>query len=165
MTVLKRFYAAVSVAAKDLPPEHKFVLLVGWLKLPARPSRDDLLAIFADEARAAFARAGHADVELESVGIVHLFELPDPPSPPADGRPARHWAVEIDFVCDDVNFGATTSAVFAWPEEPDGAALDAMRRLLVAAMLSMRGDGPDYADYSRVLATRIEETSLPVTYD
>ena len=161
----RRYYAAVSVSARTLPPGRRFVHLVDWLKAASRPSRAELLTHFAGAARAAFARQGVADVELGEASVVHLFELPDPPKPATDGRPERRWAVEVDFVCDDVKFGSTTGAVFAWPERPDGAALDAMRRLVVAAMLSMRGDGPEFADGSRILATRVEETDRPVTYD
>jgi hypothetical protein len=36
-----------------------------------------------------------------------------------------------------------------------------MTRVVVADILAATGDGPDYLDYSQVLSTIVEETTLP----
>lgn len=152
---MKRFYTTVLVSEKG----GESVWAGGFLRRYTRPRPADLLAIYADDARAAFARKGMADAEPASIHVANLFELPEPPRPSfGDKRPPRHWRVEVDFVCHDVKFGGSGSGVFAWLEEPSGGALDQMLRVLMAETMSMRGDGPDYADYCDVLATRVTET-------
>ena len=89
-----------------------------------------------------------------------LFELPDPPRPAeGDTRPLYAWKVKVDFVCHDVKFGHADEGVFQWPEQPASATLETMARVLMAERLAMRGDGPDYVDYSDILALSVEPTS------
>jgi hypothetical protein len=149
----KRFYATLlfSNAAK------KSVWAGGFFSRAARPTRAELFELFKSDAAAAFTRRGDEDAVPVELSIANLFEMPEPPHPAADDhRPLQRWRVTVDFVCHDVKFGSTSSGVFEWPEEPAGAALDAMTRVLLAESLSMRGDGPDYADYSDVLKRSVE---------
>ena len=128
--------------------------------MPAKPKRAELFELFKADAAASFARRGDADAVPVEVHVANLFEMPEPPRPAADDRrPLKRWRVAIDFVCHDVKFGSDSSGVFEWPEEPAGAALDAMTRVLLAEKLSMRGDGPDHADYSDVLKRSVEPTA------
>lgn len=152
---LKRFYTTVLISEKGCDS----VWAGGFLRRYTRPKPADLLLLYAEDARAAFARKGMPDAEPVSINIANLFELPEPPHPPADDkRTLRHWRVEVDFVCHDVKFGGSGSGTFGWPDEPFGGALDQMLRVLMAETMSMRGDGPDYVDYCDVLAARVTET-------
>lgn len=157
----KRFHTTVLISDKD----GDSVWAGGFLRRFTRPGRDDLLAIYADDARAAFTRKGRPEAEPASIHVANLFELPDPPRPPpSDGRPLRHWRIDVDFVCHDVKFGGSGQGVFGWPEQPAGAPLERMLHVLMADTLSMRGDGPAAADYSDVLAHSVAETAEPVHY-
>jgi hypothetical protein len=132
----------------------------GYFSRAAKPNRAELFELFRADAAAAFTRRGDADAVPVEVHVANLFAMPEPPHPAADDRrPLKRWRVTVDFVCHDVKFGSTSSGVFEWPQEPTGAALDAMTRLLMAESLSMRGDGPDYADYSDVLKRGVEPTA------
>ena len=55
-------------------------------------------------------------------------------------------------------------AVFAWPEEPSGEALDAMTHVMMADALSVRGDGPSWASKSEIRWLVVKPTSDPPTY-
>jgi hypothetical protein len=122
-----------------------------------KPTRAELFELFKADAAAAFARRGDQDAFPVDVHVANLFEMPVPPRPAADDRrPLERWRVTIDFVCHDVKFGGISAGVFESPEGPAGAALDAMTRVLLAESLSMRGDGPEYADYSDVLKRTVE---------
>jgi hypothetical protein len=57
-----------------------------------------------------------------------------------------------------VKFGSSSSGVFLWPEKPEGWVLDAMARVLVGDMLGIRGDSPDYANYTDILKLTVMET-------
>jgi hypothetical protein len=152
----KRFYATLlfSNAAKES------VWAGGFFHRAARPTRAELFELFKADAVAAFTRRGDEDAFPVEVQVANLFEMPEPPRPAADdSRPLERWRISVDFVCHDVKFGSTSSGVFEWPEEPAGAALDAMTRVLLAESLSMRGDGPEYADYSDVLKRSVEPTA------
>jgi hypothetical protein len=129
----------------------------GFLTRPTRPGPKELLRIYADEAKE------ELGTEPVNILVAHVFELPDVPRPPSlDGCP--HWRVDLDFVCHDVKFGASTSGVFAWPEEPAGAVLDEITRLLMAETLAFRGDHPENADYSDVVRRTVERTDAPLTH-
>ena len=156
----RRFHAAVLISnATD-----ESVWAGGYLRLPRMPSRDDLLALYSADAIAAFGRKGIADVTPASIHVAHLHELPLPPRPPADGRPLRNWDVSVDFVCHDIKFGSSARGVFAWPEQPDENMVVTMARVLIADKLALRGDGPDYVDYTDILGTRVSETTEAPDY-
>lgn len=157
---LRRFYTTVLISDDT----DNTVWAGGFLRRYTRPRKDDLLAIYADDARAAFARKDMPDAKPVSIHVANLFELPDPPRPPIDGRPLRRWRVTVDFVCHDVKFGGSGSGVFGWPEEPTGSTLAGMLHVLMAETLSMRGDGPDAVGYSDVLAHSVAETADPLEY-
>ena len=157
---MRRYHVALLVLdAQDRP-----VWAGGFLKHAGRPTKGQLLEIYRADALQAFQQRGEMDAVPTSVHVAHLFELPDPPTPPSDARPMRNWRIEINFVCHDVKFGSSSRGVFPWPEEPSGSVLDWMHYVLMAEMLSLRGDGPDYADYSEVVSATIGETSEPADY-
>jgi len=135
----------------------------GTLKLFTRPSREELLEIYRQAAVDAFARKGIEDAVPVSVQVANLFELPDPPQPPA-GAKLGNWQVSVDFVCHDIKFGSSNEGVFAWPEEPRGKVLDEMIRVLLADACALRGDGPDWADACEVIAARVEATAAAADY-
>jgi len=162
---LRRYWLVASLSADELPPESRFVYFREFIRRAARPGRSDLIEIFGARARAEFAAQGYGEVAITEAGIINLFALDDPPMPPADGRPLRNWAVDVDFVCHDIKFGATAHGVFRWPEEPEGVPLSAMQRLLVGEMLALRGDGPEWADACDIPATKISETSAAPTHE
>jgi hypothetical protein len=132
----------------------------GFFRQLAKPTREMLFELFKDDAAAELRRRGYADAVPVSVHVANLFELPDPPRPAeGDTRPLLAWKVKVDFVCHDIKFGHTDEGVFQWPDEPSGAALSAMAHVLMAERLAIRGDGPDYVDYSDILALAVEPTS------
>ena len=135
----------------------------GYLMHPAKPTRDDLLRIYSDDAKEVFARQGHPDAVPATAMPISVFVLPSVPRPPSMEN-CPHWRIDIDFVCHDVKFGASAAGVFAWPEEPTRDALDAMTHLLIAETLSIRGDHPEYADYSDVVRRHVEKTTAPLTH-
>jgi hypothetical protein len=155
----KRFHATLLVS----DAAGNSVWAGGYLKRFSRPSRDELLEIYRQDAVDAFARKGLHDSEPVSVHIANLFELPDPPRPPA-GRALRNWQVSVDFVCHDIKFGSSNRGVFAWPEQPAGKVLDAMIRVLLADACALRGDGPDWADACEVIASKVEPTTDVADY-
>lgn len=119
-----------------------------------------LFALFKADAATSMKERGYADTVPVSIHVAHHFELLDPPRPNReDRRPMKRWHIAIEFVCHDVKFGGSNAGVFEWPEEPSGNALFEMNRLLMGDMLSIRGDGPGYADYSEVLSCKITETT------
>jgi hypothetical protein len=141
----------------------------GWVSDVARfakkPDRDALRRHFSKDIAALFARKGKPEAKLAELTVAHLFEWPDPPSPPqGDPRPLKHWRIELSFVCHDVKFGADCEGVFAWPEEPADAVLHEMQRLLIAETLSRRGDGPSYAEYSDIVRCAVAQTEAPLTH-
>jgi hypothetical protein len=156
---LKRFYATLLIS----DAAGNSVWAGGILKRFWRPSRDELLKTYRQDAVEAFARKGMADVVPVSVLVANLFELPDPPRPPI-GAKLRNWQVSVDFVCHDIKFGGANLGVFAWPEEPRGKVLDAMIRVLLAEACALRGDGPDWADACEVIASKVEATTEPAGY-
>lgn len=155
---LKRFHATLLVS----DAAGNSVWAGGYLKHFSRPSREELLEIYRQDAVDAFARKGLREAEPVSVHVANLFELPDPPQPPAGAR-LRNWQVSVDFVCHDIKFGGANKGVFAWPEEPQGKVLDAMIRVLLAEACALRGDGPDWADACEVIASKVEATSVAPT--
>jgi hypothetical protein len=157
---LKRFYAAVLVS----DGAGRSVWAGGFLKRHTRPSRQDLLDTYRDDACAAFARRGIAETVPAEVHVASLFELPDPPRPPPDCRPLRNWKVAVEFVCHDVKYGGRSEGVFAWPEKPCGEALSAMIYLLMADEMARRGDGPDWAKYCDVNQVDVGETDEPAHF-
>ena len=157
----RRFHAAVLVSnAVD-----ESVWVGGFLRLSQKPSVDELMKIYRADAVAAFERKGIGDSTPASVHVAHVFELLSAPHPQAgDERPLRNWDVGVDFVCHDIKFGATARGVFVWPEQPDAAVAVAMARVLIGDSMAVRGDGPDYVDYTDILATRISETMEAADY-
>jgi hypothetical protein len=152
---LRRFHATLLVFNK----KRESVWAGGYYRAYRKSSPQALLARFGDDAAATFVRKGVEPSVPATIHVVSHFQLPDPPRPPpGDERPLRSWRVSVDFVCHDVKFGGSGTGVFAWPEEPNGAALDAMTHILVAQTLTMRGDGPEYASYSDVLSIKVAET-------
>lgn len=160
----RRFYTTLMIPAAGLSGLDKFVWAGGFLERAEKPTRAELLEIYREDAVAAFARKGYPNVVIEQANIANLFELPDSPLPPADGRPARQWKVEVEFVCHDIKFGSSGRGVFQWPEEPSADALRQMQKVLMADALAMRGDGPDWVDMCEILKTQVDETSDTPTY-
>jgi hypothetical protein len=160
----RRFYTTLMIPAAGLSGPDKFVWAGGFLERAEKPTRDELLDIYRQDAVAAFARKGYPNVVLEQANVVNLFELPDTPLPPADGRPPKQWKVEVEFVCHDIKFGSRAEGIFQWPEEPSADALRQMKKVLIADALAMRGDGPDWVDICEILKTQVSETSDPPTY-
>jgi hypothetical protein len=155
----KRFHAVVLVS--DGPrddPAAQSVWAGGFLSRYLRPTPEDLLALYRDDAQAAFVRQGRPGTEPKSLMVGHLYELFDPPAPPAD-KPLKRWRVTVRFVCNDVKFGGSAAGVFAWPTIPRGSVLGAMERVLIGDCMAMRGDGPSFADYCDVLKSSVEETT------
>lgn len=156
---LKRFHAALLFSDAN----NVSVWAGGFLYRYVKPSRATLMAIFRAQALEAFARKGHPDAAPVDLHVGHLFEIFDPPAPPP-GLPLHHWRVDVDFVCHDVKFGSRASGVFAWPEQPSGDVLDAMARVLMGDSLTVRGDGPDWANVSETRLVKIEATSDTLDY-
>ena len=137
----------------------------GYLYRYRKPTPATLLAIFRQNAADSMRQRGYSDTTPVDMIVAHNFELFDPPRPAyGDVRPLKRWRVEVDFVCHDVKFGGSNSGVFEWPEAPAGGTLDAMQKALVGDMLALRGDGPDYANYSEVLKSSVEETGDRADY-
>lgn len=157
----KRFHAVVSIS----DGEGEAVWAGGFLRGFIKPDREELLAIYRDEALAAFSRKGIRPVEPLSLSVGHLFELFDPPRPPV-GKRWRNWRVRVSFVCNDVKFGGENAGTFLWPDRPDGDILKSMTRLLVGDCLAVRGSNPEFADYSDIIETAVietgDETGFPV---
>jgi hypothetical protein len=156
---LRRFYVR---AYLDDGAGHS-AMVGGFLTREAKPGRDDLLRIYADDAREVFTRQGASEATPKTASVISLDELPAIPHPPSPER-CPHWRVDVDFVCHDVKFGAVASGVFAWPSEPSGAALDVMTRVLMSETLAIRGDSPEYADYSDVVSRQVGPTTDALTH-
>jgi hypothetical protein len=152
------------IQAKELSGLEKFVWAGGFLTRAEKPTRAELLDIYSADAKAAFARKGHPNVTLEQANIANIFELPDPPLLPTDGRALKNWKIVVDFVCHDIKFGSTARGVFAWPEKPASDALRQMQIVLMADALAIRGDGPSWVDFCDVHEVQVNETSEPPTY-
>ena len=135
----------------------------GFFRSTYKLSRDGLLDRFRNDAIAAFKAKDIEPAEPTKLMVASYFELPDPPCPPP-GVALRSWKVEVGFVCHDVKFGADAAGIFAWPEEPTGWALRAMQFLLMADMMAMRGDGPDWANDCDVLTSEVTETDAAPDY-
>jgi hypothetical protein len=135
----------------------------GFLGRATKPTGDELLAIFRQDALDAFHRRGETDGVPDSIHVAHLHELPDPPVPPED-IPLRRWLIAVDYVCHDAKYGSSGKGVFVWPEKPAGDVLDRMARVLIADSLAIRGTGPDYSDYSDILKLTVEETDVETDY-
>jgi hypothetical protein len=161
---LRRFHATLMIQAVGLSGLDKFVWAGGFLTHAEKPTRAELLEIYREDARAAFARKGYPDVTLEQANIVHVFELPDPPLPSPSGRPLLNWKVVVDFVCHDIKFGSTAQGIFQWPEAPAGDVLRQMQNVVMADALTLRGDGPDWVESCEVHDTQVSATSEPPTY-
>lgn len=158
---LRRFRATLLISNDN----NETVWAGGFFRATYRLSGQGLLERFHDDAVAAFNSKGITPAVPTKIHVANYFELPDLPHPPADDtRPLRSWKVEIEFVCHDVKFGANADGVFAWPEQPTGAALSAMTFLLMADMLALRGDGPDYANDSDVISVKVAETDAAADY-
>ncbi len=149
----KRFHVVVLVS----DAENESVWAGGFLHRFLKPDREELLAIYRDDALAAFVEQGVRHTEPLSLSVAHLFELFDPPRPPV-GKPWRRWRVWVRFVCNDVKFGSENGGTFLWPDRPEGDVLKSMARLLVGDRLAVRGSSPDFADYSDVIETTVAET-------
>lgn len=156
---LKRFHAVLDVT--DAAGNSAWT--GGFFYRYLRPTPATLSALFRDETREAFARRGHVFAEPATLHVVKLHELFDPPEPPP-GLPLGSWRVDLQFVCHDIKYGSHPSGVFAWPERPNGDALDGMARVLVGDSISLRGDSPDNADYAEVLQVRVEPTQAAPDY-
>jgi len=154
----RRFYAALLFS--DANQNATWLML--FFQSTWRPNPNDLLETYGAEARKKLRDKGIDIAEPLTIHIASLFELPEPPRPPQRAEePLKNWRVTVDLVCHDIKFGATASSVFAWPEAPQGATLDQMARVVVADTLAARGDGPDYLDYTEILAIKVEESSGP----
>lgn len=137
----------------------------GSFRSSMRLNGPGLLQRFHDDAVAAFVAKGIEPAIPAKLHVANHFELPNPPRPAiGDQRPLQSWKIDVGFVCHDVKFGGDASGVFAWPELPAGNALTDMTHLLMADMLAMRGDGPDYAGYSDVLTVTVAEVEGPPHY-
>lgn len=146
--------------------DRKFARVQGFYNAPAQLTAPQLKAMFEEQIRAEFARLGISEAgafELSEKDQHHL--LPAIPRPdPADARPLRHWQLEADFVVHDVRFTTLFKAVFAWPEEPQGAVLHRMLDAPLADALVLRGDEPTYTQLAELRAIKITPTDAPVTY-
>lgn len=151
------------VAALVIDQQNRSVWVGGFLTWPERPANEALFNHFHEAALGAFANQGIRDADPVSLHVTQIHELPHPPRPPAD-QPLSNWLVEVDFVCHGVEFGVPLDAVFAWPEEPSGEALDAMTHVMMADALSVRGDGPSWASESEIRWLVVKPTSDPPTY-
>lgn len=156
---LRRFRASLLISNE----RDESVWAGGFFRSTYRLSRDGLLARFRDDAIALFKAKGIAPEKPVKIMVANYFELPDPPYPPP-GAKLRSWNVEVGFVCHDVKFGGDASGVFAWPDEPADWALRTMQFLLMADMMAMRGDGPDWANDCEVLSARVTETDAYPDY-
>jgi len=159
-----RFHVTLMFSGDDPTKMDHWVWAGGFLNRVERPTRDELFDIYLEDARAAFTRKGLTGMQPRVVDVVRIHELRDPPLPPPDGRPLRNWRVHVDFVCHDVKFGGSGEGVFQWPEEPSGDVLRQMQIVLMGDTLALRGDGPDFADYSDVIETTVAETSDPPSF-
>ncbi|QPC94256.1 hypothetical protein [Mesorhizobium sp. INR15] len=135
----------------------------GFFRATYKLSRQGLLDRFGTDATAIFVSKGITPAVATKMLVSGYFELPDPPYPPP-GVTLRSWKVEVGFVCHDVKFGGDASGVFAWPDEPVDWALRTMQFLLMADMMAMRGDGPDWANDCDVLSVKVTETDAAPEY-
>lgn len=150
----RRFYAALLFSDAN----QNATWLLHFFNCSWRPGQPDLLGMYGEEARVKLRGKDVTIAEPLTVHAASLFELPDPPQPPAGTRgPLDNWRVTVDLVCHDIKFGATASGLFAWPGRPEGMILDQMARVVVADTLARRGDGPDYLDYTEILSIKVEE--------
>jgi hypothetical protein len=156
---LRRFRATLLIS-NDI---NESVWCGGVFRATYRLSGQGLLERFHDDAAATFKAKGITPDVPTKIMVANHFELPDPPYPPP-GATLRSWKVEVGFVCHDVKFGGDAAGVFAWPGEPTGWTLRTMQFLLMADMLAMRGDGPDYANESDVISIKVTETDAAPDY-
>lgn len=155
----RRFLARVLISNA----ENESVWAGSFFSQIGRPKPHDLLARYDRDAREAFRAKGIEPAEPISVHVATLYELLDPPVPPA-GQPLQNWKVTVDFVCHDIKFGYTSDGIFVWPEKPEGSALNQMARVVASDAIAMRGDGPDYVDYTDFLSVTVEATENAATY-
>lgn len=155
----RRFHAAVLVDNS----EGGSVWAGGYFRQSGRPGPGDLLRRYADDARKSFVQRGIKPTEPVSLTVAHLRQLLDPPIPPS-GKTLQNWKVTVSFVCHDIKFGYTTSSVFFWPDEPSGATLQEMARVIVSDTIALRGDDPSFADYTDYLSIKVEATSEAADY-
>ena len=156
---LRRFRATLLISNDN----DQSVWAGGFFRSTYRLSGQGLLERFRDDAIAAFNAKGITPAVPTRIHVANYFELPDPPYPPP-GAALRSWKVEVGFVCHDVKFGADAAGVFAWPEEPTGWALRTMQFLLMADMMVLRGDCPDWANDCEVLSVKVTETDAAADY-
>ncbi len=156
---MHRFHVAALVTEEA----NHSVWVGGFLNWPERPTGPELLEHYRAEAVAAFARQGVADAKPVTIHVAQAHELPDVPRVPAD-LPLRQWHIDLDFICHNVKFGVNLEAVFSWPEEPAGAALGAMTHVMIADALSVRGDGPSWANEAEIIKVAVRATDEPPTY-
>ena len=156
---LRRFRASLLISNDN----NESVWAGGFFRSTYRLARDGLLDRFRDDAIAAFKAKNIEPAVPTKLTVANYFELPDPPYPPP-GAALRSWKVEVGFVCHDVKFGGDAAGVFAWPQEPTDWALRTMQFLLMADMMAMRGDGPDWANDCEVLSVKVTETDAPSDY-
>lgn len=151
------------VAALVTEAANQSVWVGGFLNWPQRPTGPELLEHYRADAIAAFERQGIADARPATIHVAQAHELPDVPRAPGS-QPMKHWHIDLDFICHDVKFGMDLAAVFSWPQEPRGEDLAAMTRLMIADAMSVRGDGPSWADEAEITSLAVRETDAPPTY-
>lgn len=156
---LRRYH----VAAMVIDDHDHSVWIGGFLNWPERPSGPELLEHYRADAIAAFDHQEIAGASPAAIHVAQVHQLPDVPRAPA-GEPARCWRIDLDFICHDVTFGMDLRAVFSWPAEPEGDALAAMTHVMIADALSVRGDGPSWADDAEITKVCVRETDEPPTY-
>jgi hypothetical protein len=79
------------------------------------------------------------------------------PPPPGGSR----WRVEVRFDCPDTKFRNTVAGEFHSAGKPEGEALREIERKLVSDALTMRGDGPQWADRCNVLEVKVSAVQPP----
>ena len=156
---LRRFH----VAALVTEAANHSVWVGGFLNWPRRPTGPELLEHYRADAIAAFERQGIADAKPATIHVAQAHELPDVPRAPGS-QPMKHWHIDLDFTCGDFRFGMDLAAVFSWPQEPRDGVLAAMTRVMIADALSVRGDGPSWADEAEITSLAVRETDAPPTY-
>jgi hypothetical protein len=109
--------------------------------------------------------AGHDVEDGAEVMTASFFELPPiPKQPPEDKRTPLSWEIAFDYACDDVKFGSSACGIFGWPEEPQGAVLEAMTMVLISNQLAVRGTDPECAPYSRIIERTVKPSSKAPTF-
>lgn len=142
-----------------------FAYVSGFFSRESKPTREELTQIFWDDGKEAFLKEGQPNPVLAELISGRCDELPSLPHIDTETATLPHWRIEVGFVCHDIKFGGDTSGVFAWPEEPSGYALESFIRVLLTDIIVVRGDSPEYADYTDVLSSSVSSTTDPVTHN